>query len=776
MSDQDNISTFDPVIAGTDIPGNSGIALDTSGTSGFGGRGIATFAGVGDLDGDGRDDLAAGSLWALSRDGVTIGNFAVFSGLDVADAAGTVRPTPIFRTPGNDNSLEGYSFSSLGDFDGNGHSDLLVGRDPRVNNADGDRGGHVLHELNGGVIIGNRLSSLGGSETDFIGDVNSDGFDDILVTSDSGGLGHQIVLGNAEGSFDERIDIGGFGGVSAYLSGHAVSGGADVNGDGIDDFALLNVPASGITLFQGSADLGAGALVLSDPSDGAVLTLSGRPLSVELLDDFNGDGLSDLLVSWRGGAAVVFGRQDFAGTIAVDELASDAGVFIQISDLNQVAYAAGDLDGDGLSDINFSDRQSDGTLHTGVVFGSETLNGAIGLEDLDGTIGFRIEGTGAGHSIGDTNGDGVDDLLLRVGQGTDSFVAILHGSRDEAAAPPPAPAEEEATSPETAPDPPQSAPPPPQPAPEDEPAPAPAPPPPPPPVPEPEEEPEPAPEPTPPPGPPPGDAPEPPPPPPPPPPGVQPTDTATADADFLLGSLSDDSIDGLGGDDTIDGLGGSDLLAGGDGRDRIRGGFDDGNDLLFGGADNDTLVGGGGDDTMAGENGNDLLTAGDGADELFGGLGDDFMKGGSGGDTLSGGNGDDTVLGGSGDDEVFGGLGRDVVKGGSGDDSLLGEDGVDRLHGGSGADTLLGGEGNDYLFGDEDADLFVFSTGSGTDRIADFNQAEGDRLDFTALGVDAGSVAVNVLSGNLVLDVADIRVVLEGADPADFDLSTAGLF
>ncbi len=66
------------------------------------------------------------------RDGVTVGNFSVFTGLGDADVDGIVRPTPIFRTPGTDNSLEGYSFSSLGDFDGDGLQEILVGRDPRV--------------------------------------------------------------------------------------------------------------------------------------------------------------------------------------------------------------------------------------------------------------------------------------------------------------------------------------------------------------------------------------------------------------------------------------------------------------------------------------------------------------------------------------------------------------------------------------------------------------------------------------------------------------------
>jgi len=152
------------------------------------------------------------------------------------------------------------------------------------------------------------------------------------------------------------------------------------------------------------------------------------------------------------------------------------------------------------------------------------------------------------------------------------------------------------------------------------------------------------------------------------------------------------------------------------------------------------------------------------------------MKGGRGNDVLSGEGARDTILGEAGDDLIFGGAGRDVLKGGGGNDEIVGGDGNDRLHGGGGSDTLTGGEGNDYMFGDDGADVFVLGPDSGVDRIADFDASEGDRLDFTAFGINAQSVAVNVLSGNLVLDVASIRIVLENPASTEFDITEAGLF
>ena len=81
------------------------------------------------------------------------------------------------------------------------------------------------------------------------------------------------------------------------------------------------------------------------------------------------------------------------------------------------------------------------------------------------------------------------------------------------------------------------------------------------------------------------------------------------------------------------------------------------------------------------------------------------------------------------DDAMFGGLSADKLNGAGGRDSLFG---------GKGTDTLNGGAGKDWLKGGSEADRFVFSKAGETasaarDVILDFNGAEGDRIDVSAI-------------------------------------------
>ena len=85
--------------------------------------------------------------------------------------------------------------------------------------------------------------------------------------------------------------------------------------------------------------------------------------------------------------------------------------------------------------------------------------------------------------------------------------------------------------------------------------------------------------------------------------------------------------------------------------------------------------------------------------------------------------GDDLVYGNLGSDTLDGGAGADTVRGGQGDDVLTGGDGADFVSGDLGADTMTGGAG---------ADTFHSFTGSGVDRILDFNLTDGDRLQLDA--------------------------------------------
>ncbi|MDF0598562.1 Ig-like domain-containing protein, partial [Psychromarinibacter halotolerans] len=110
----------------------------------------------------------------------------------------------------------------------------------------------------------------------------------------------------------------------------------------------------------------------------------------------------------------------------------------------------------------------------------------------------------------------------------------------------------------------------------------------------------------------------------------------------LVGTILNDTIQGLAGDDSLVGLDGQDTLDGGDGADTIEAGGED--DSVLGGDGNDLLTGGGGDDTLEGGAGLDVAVyAGDSADFLI--AGDDTSAtvtdlnaadGDEGSDTLSG--------------------------------------------------------------------------------------------------------------------------------------------
>jgi hypothetical protein len=174
-----------------------------------------------------------------------------------------------------------------------------------------------------------------------------------------------------------------------------------------------------------------------------------------------------------------------------------------------------------------------------------------------------------------------------------------------------------------------------------------------------------------------------------------------------------------------------DVLTGGAGDDHFRGGL--GQDTLMGGAGDDSLLGQAGDDVLVGDAGQDTLVGGAGQDDLSGGDGDDSLSGETGEDSLSGGAGQDSLRGGTGDDVLAGGAGRDTLLGDAGDDSLHGDDDADHLRGGEGQDLLDGGAGDDLLEGGLGADIFRLSEGA--DLIHDFNEAQGDRLDVSGLGV-----------------------------------------
>jgi len=193
---------------------------------------------------------------------------------------------------------------------------------------------------------------------------------------------------------------------------------------------------------------------------------------------------------------------------------------------------------------------------------------------------------------------------------------------------------------------------------------------------------------------------------------------------------------------------------------------DNNDNVIFGGAGNDSLNGGGNQDKLLGGLGNDSMDGGDGQDKLYGGNGNDVLNGGSGNDILDGGVGTDTVsylnmsavtvnLNLTGTQNTVG-AGSDTlisienISGSLYNDKLTGNTGNNVLDGRVGNDTLIGGAGQDTLTGGDGADRFVFNliseTGSSkatADIIKDFNRAQGDKIDLSAIDANRGTTAVN---------------------------------
>jgi Ca2+-binding RTX toxin-like protein len=480
----------------------NGFRLDGKQANGFVGRSVRS---AGDVNGDGFDDVIVGA------DGVPVGgnaagaSYVVFgkaSGFAASTDLSTLNGSNGFRLTGAAaGDAAGISVSGAGDMNGDGFDDLLVGAsgvDPsRYGGYYGGTytypnagAGYVVFgkasgfaaSLSLGALDGNnglRLEGLvsedlAGFSVSAAGDVNGDGFDDVIVGAygaepagsssgssyvvfgKAGGFASNLGLWTLNGSNGFRLD-----GVAATdLSGRSVSGAGDVNGDGFDDLIVGASEVDGLRNggygYYSYPDAGA-AYVVFGKAAGFTATLSlgalngsngfrlqglyagdGTGVSVGSAGDVNGDGYDDVIVgannaymygSATGTSYVVFGKASgFAANI--DLLYMDAANgFRLIGALpgdasGQAVSGAGDFNGDGYDDLLVgapdTDPNGDGSGAVYLVFGKATgipLN--FSLASIDGINGIKLAGVaagdGAGRSVaaaGDVNNDGYDDLIV----------------------------------------------------------------------------------------------------------------------------------------------------------------------------------------------------------------------------------------------------------------------------------------------------------------------------------------------------------------------------
>jgi hypothetical protein len=299
-----------------------------------------------DLNRDGFDELIVGEpnyTIKVGSDTFRVGKVSVYSG------GSQFSTSPVFTITGAP-QLEGcfengsagklgYSVASAGDINGDGYLDAVVSA-PWVNNCSGK----VIFIM-GGPNLSNPVTSewaapiqygLAGSSVSAAGDVNGDGYGDVLV-----GAPHANFTGDLVGKAylltgGESVQLSAIfeTGIVNDRFGVAVASAGDINGDGFSDMAVIS--GSGVHVYFG------GALV--DSTQDMLLGVANNVFPAGRL---NGDAFDDIVMN--PGIIGYFGSSDRENYADV----RNGGAFYERNVLGVV-----DFNGDGVNEVITTDSAS----------------------------------------------------------------------------------------------------------------------------------------------------------------------------------------------------------------------------------------------------------------------------------------------------------------------------------------------------------------------------------------------------------------------------------
>ncbi len=388
--------TVDVILTGATAGGKLGYSVSTAG----------------DVNNDGYADVIAGSIGLSSNTG---GAFIYYGGSSMNNVADVVMPG---QTAGE---LFGYSVAHVGDVNGDGFSDVVVGAyafSGYMGRAYGFFGSGVMDNTVDIVFATGDPGSAFSVSVASAGDVNSDGFRDIIISEllGPGSLGMAFIYLGGQ-NMDNIADVTMTGATPADYFGSSVSSAGDMNGDGFDD---VIVGAFYYNSQTGAAYIYYGGASMNNVAD---VTLNGVAATdlfggyVASAGDLNADGFKDVIVGARqndaagtnAGCAYVF----YGGTV-VDNV-PDA-TFTGYNANDQFGYTvanAGDVNRDGYTDLLIGTPLNDeaGSDAGKVWLFTNTRNYNISpIASFSGPGGndfFALKSS----NCGDLNGDGYDDVM-----------------------------------------------------------------------------------------------------------------------------------------------------------------------------------------------------------------------------------------------------------------------------------------------------------------------------------------------------------------------------